>query len=246
MKHYTHDELLELLPAYALGALTAEERAAVDAALRPGTQGADALRRELRAYEEVATQMASADPIIPPASAKERLFARVAAEKQAARPPVRRAPAWVSTALAASLVVAAGLGVYSLSLRNALTEREETLNAILEADRDLRVARVVADDSASAAGIQFFWNAKQQRGVVHAFRMPPAPPGRAYQLWVLQDGKPVSLGVFNTDPDGHALVDSLTLPATTAGATLVLVTEEPAGGSPGPTTQPFMRGELAR
>lgn len=246
MKHYTHDELLELLPAYALRALSAEETAAVDAALRPGTPGADALRRELRAFEEVATQMASANPIVPPAAAKERLFARVSESKNAVRIAPSRTPGWLIGALAASLLVAAGLGSWGMSLRSALDRRETTLNAILEADRDLRVARVVADDSSKAAGIQLFWNGKQQRGVLHAFQMPPAPAGRTYQLWLLQDGKPVSLGVFNTDADGHAIVDSLTLPATTAGATLVLVTEEPAGGSVGPTMQPFMRGELTR
>lgn len=246
MKSYTHDELLELLPAYALGALTPDEAAAVDAALRAGTPASEALRRELRAYEEVAVQMASANPIVPPAAAKERLFARVAAEKHAALPSAGRAPAWLIGALAASLVVAAGLGLWSVSLRQSLVQREATLNAILEADRELRVARVTADDTASAAGIQFFWNAKQRRGVVHAFHMPPAPAGRAYQVWLLQDGKPVSVSVFNTDADGHALVDDLTLPATAQGATLVLVTEEPAGGSPLPTTQPFMRGELPK
>ncbi len=65
-------------------------------------------------------------------------------------------------------------------------------------------------------------------------------------VWLLQGGKPVSVSVFNTDPDGHAIIDQLTLPESTTGATLVLVTEEPAGGSPGPTMQPFMRGELGK
>lgn len=246
MKSYTHDELLELLPAYALGALSAEETAAVDAALRPGTDGADALRRELRAFEEVATQMASANPIVPPAAAKERLFARVSASKQATIPSAPRAPGWLVGALAASLMIAAGLAGYTWSLRDTLTQREATLNAILEADRELRVARVVADDSTNGAGIQVFWNAKQQRGILHAFHMKQAPAGRAYQVWVLQDGKPVSAGVFNTDAEGHAIVDDITVPASLTASTLVLITEEPAGGSPGPTTQPFMRGELPR
>ena len=245
MKHYTHDELLELLPAYALGALAADEVSAVDAALRAGTPQSETLRQELRAFEEVATQMASAHPVNPPAAAKERLFARVAADKQAML-PVRRTPAWLGAALAASIVAAAGFGLYSMSLRKALDRRETTLNAILEADRQLHVARVVPDDASSMAGIQLFWNEKQRRGVLHAFHMPQAKPGRAYQVWLLQNGKPVSIGVFNSDPDGHALVDRLTLPESTAGATLVLITDEPAGGSPGPTTQPFMRGEIGR
>jgi len=33
MKHFTQEELLEMLPAYALGALARDEMAAVDAAI---------------------------------------------------------------------------------------------------------------------------------------------------------------------------------------------------------------------
>lgn len=246
MKPFTHEELLELLPAYALNALAPDEAAAVDAALRAGTPESAVMQRELRAFSEVATLMASANPIVPPAAAKERLLARFAAAKHAALPPRPRAPVWLVGALAASLLAASGLGAYALSLKQSLARRETTLNSILEADRDLRVASVTADDTASDAGIQFFWNARQRRGVVHAFRMPPAAPGRAYQVWLLQDGKPVSVSVFNTDADGHALVDQLTLPASSGGATMVLVTEEPSTGSPLPTGQPFMRGELPK
>lgn len=248
MRRFTQEELLEMLQAYALGALSRDEMIAVDAAIAEPSPASEELKKELRAYQEVAAAIAATRAVSAPVSARERLLARVADQKQAASSaaPTLRAPAWLTGSLAASLMVMIGLAAYSVSLRQSLLRREHTLNSILESDQNLRVATVLTSDSARGPGIQFFWNEKQRRGVVHAFRMPPAPAGRSYQVWLLQDGKPFSVSVFNPDPDGHALVDQLTLPPSSRGATLVLVTEEPTGGSPGPTTTPFMRGTLSQ
>ena len=101
-------------------------------------------------------------------------------------------------------------------------------------------------DTATGPGIQFFWNAKQNRAIMHAFRLRPAPAGRTYQLWFIVNGKPVSAKVFNSDPDGHALVENIDVPPSPAGVSQVLLTEEPAGGSPQPTTTPFVGGKLAK
>jgi hypothetical protein len=48
----------------------------------------------------------------------------------------------------------------------------------------------------------------------------------------------VALGTFNSDADGRALA-SLALPAGLRIA-VTAVTEEPTGGSPQPTTAPFL------
>jgi anti-sigma-K factor RskA len=149
-------------------------------------------------------------------------------------------------AAAASLLVAAVLGVQNVKLGSQLNHREHTLNSLLEAEKDLHVVHLKAADTIAGPGIQFFWNEKQHMGVAHGFRMRPAPAGRAYQLWIVRDGEPVSVGVFNSDPDGHALVEGLDLPPTSAGVTQVLLTVEPSGGSPRPTTQPMLRGTMGR
>jgi len=77
--------------------------------------------------------------------------------------------------------------------------------------------------------------------VVAAFDLPPAPAGRTYQLWAIKKGQsPVSLGTFNTSGGGRAIV---TLPVPTGlKPDLSAVTEEPSGGSPQPTQQPFLVG----
>ncbi|AHG93809.1 Anti-sigma-K factor RskA (plasmid) [Gemmatirosa kalamazoonensis] len=162
----------------------------------------------------------------------------------ASREPRRASRSWGwVVGIAATLLVAAGLALENLQLRRSLESRgvelaqatakaerrERQLDAVLEAEKDLYVAQMKGADTVTGPGIQFFWNAKQHRAILHAFRLPPARDGRAYQLWLIQDGKPVSAKVFNSDPDGHALVENIQVPTTPNGVTQVLLTEEPAG-----------------
>jgi hypothetical protein len=60
----------------------------------------------------------------------------------------------------------------------------------------------------------------------------------------MRDGVPVPSRTFNSDPDGHALVQAFSVPAG-GGFTAAAVTMEPAGGSPAPTTAILMFGALA-
>lgn len=76
---------------------------------------------------------------------------------------------------------------------------------------------------------------------MHSFRLKPAPAGRAYQLWLLpKQGNPIASTVFNTEPDGHGLVTRIPIPDP--GITGFALTEEPASGSPQPTSTPFLVG----
>ncbi|MEP6834642.1 MAG: anti-sigma factor [Gemmatimonas sp.] len=126
-----------------------------------------------------------------------------------------------------------------------LAQRDSALNTVLEAERNLVMVSLVSAPT-NAAGIQFFWNVKQGTAMIHAFHLKPAAPGRTYQLWLIKDGKPVPSRVFNADPDERGLVWGIQMPADTKGVTAVAITDEPAGGSPQPTTTPFMVGALPK
>jgi anti-sigma-K factor RskA len=263
MTRYTDEQLRELAPAYALGATTREESAAVEAAMRTSP----ALAAEVASFRDVTASMAQQHSMTPSPAVRDALLGRIAASKAptVVRRAVKPMPRWMPAALAASLVLALGLGATSIAqwsqIRNARDEvrrrndalaaatheadrRHEQLNTILEGDQDLHLVHLKMLGGQTGTGIQFFWNAKQQRGLLHAFRLRPAPTGRAYQVWLIADGKPVGVKVFNSDPDGHALVTGITLPATTQGVTDILVTEEPASGSPLPTTTPLIGGKV--
>jgi len=125
-----------------------------------------------------------------------------------------------------------------------LDHREHTLNTLLHAEKDLYVVHLKAADTVVGPGIQFFWNTKHRSGIAHAFRLHPAPAGRSYQLWLMVNGKPWSAKVFDSDPDGHAMVEGLELPASITGVTDVVVTIEPRGGSPAPTGTVVMSGAM--
>jgi anti-sigma-K factor RskA len=79
------------------------------------------------------------------------------------------------------------------------------------------------------------------RIVIAASGLPPAPSGRTYQLWGIASGSnPVSLGTFDPGADGRTTL-ALDVPAG-AVFDLAAVSEEPAGGSPQPTTTPILAG----
>lgn len=73
--------------------------------------------------------------------------------------------------------------------------------------------------------------------------MPAPPPGQVYQLWFIRpDGRRDSGGLFTVD-DGRGVLYAH-LPANVDEYVAVGVTDEPAGGSPGPTGTKVLGGEL--
>ncbi|MBM4189053.1 MAG: hypothetical protein FJ206_17270 [Gemmatimonadetes bacterium] len=250
------ESIRELAAGYALGALTPEEARAFETALAQSPE----LQREVAEYREVNALLAAGrGGQAPSPEVKERLLARVAASKAAALPPpARRTFPWMATALAATTVLAIGLGGRARQLERDLTEknaalastaaklakREETLNTLLTAEADLSVVQLTTS-GAQAPGMQFFWNRRQNRGVLHAFRLPPAGPGKTYQLWLIpKDGKPVPSVVFNSAADGHALVEAFQLQVE-GGFQTAAVTIEPEGGSSTPTMPIVLIGQVS-
>jgi anti-sigma-K factor RskA len=53
------------------------------------------------------------------------------------------------------------------------------------------------------------WNNDKQEGILKLEKMPPADPGKDYQLWVVDPSKktPVNAGVITLDQTGFAKVD---------------------------------------
>ena len=86
-----------------------------------------------------------------------------------------------------------------------------------------------------------FWS--RQRGMVFsASKLPPAPPGKTYQVWVVTtDPVPVSAGLIEPDSQGRVEVVFAT-PPDIAQPKAVAVTLEPAGGVPAPTGAKYLVG----
>jgi len=247
-------------PDYVLGLLDAEEVRAFEAELAR-THALAKLVAELR---EVSAGLAAGSAMAPPGDLKERLMARVREMPPLAGPaPENRAGArtrWVVpglvTALAASVVVAVVQGTQRAALQaelvrgrallaeveGRLARQDATLNTLLAAERELTLVHL-APSGAEASGIQLYWNRRINQGVLHAFRLPPAPAGRVYQLWLIRDGVPIPSRVFNSDPDGQVLVGGFELPAG-GRFQAAAVTVEPPAGSSSPTLPILLVGPV--
>ena len=253
MSEPDRESLRDLAAGYVLGALSAEEARAFEAALA----GSPELRREVAEFREVSARLAEQRPLTPPPALKARLLERIAAEAAAGeRPalpfPERKsfAPVATAMALAAMVLLAVGLTLKvrvlgdtlrardsALALRDQqLATREATLNAILEPGVQLTTLTATGAQPV----VQIFYDRVRRAILMHAFRLPQAPPGRVYQLWLMpKQGNPIPSQTFNTEPDGHGLVERIAVPAGQE-VTGFAVSVEPTGGSPQPTTTPIL------
>ena len=155
----------------------------------------------------------------------------------------------LAAAAALVLAVAAGYGYWREraardqlgSALAAMRARLDSADQLVAAILDSTVGTADLAATGKAPTMRLYWNRARGLVVVAAFDLPPAPAGRTYQLWAIKKGQsPVSLGTFNTAAGGRAVV---TLPVPTGlKADLSAVTEEPSGGSPQPTQQPFLVG----
>lgn len=250
-------DMRELAPAYALGALDGDEKRAFEAALATSPE----LQQEVAQYRELNAVLAAGQPVSPSPGLRARLLERVRAEKgiplAARKGPVR--PGFgilLGLGVAASTLLALGLGLRVrtldrelasrdsvIALRDArLSERERTLNAILEPGTELTVLTTPGN---RPPGIQVFRDKLRNRLIIHAFRLTPAPAGRAYQLWILpKGGNPIPSRVFNSEADGHALAEGIEVPADIVVDGFA-ITQEPASGSPQPTSPILLYGKVA-
>ena len=179
-----------------------------------------------------------------------------------ASPPRRSWP----LALAALLIL--GLGGFSGWLVQQRAEQEVTIEALrseLEGERrktDQAVAEVrrqmermktnfalvtapavtisplhpVAEPS-RARGMLFV-APDHQHWYMAVHDLPPAQPGRDYQLWWVADEGTVSGGTFDTRPGEKMELSSETMPANTRD---VMITLEAEGGAPAPTGPEILR-----
>lgn len=254
-------DLKDLAAAYALGALDPAEARSFEAFLATSPEA----QREVAEFREVATLLATttagAGPG-PSSDLRDRVLARVAKEKVVALRPAAARPNWIPWAAAAAVLLAVGFGLQSIALRRQVTqrdaaiaelrrdfgatqaqlaEREATLNAILEPDVRLTT---LTSTSTPAPVIQLFMNPKKRVALIHAFNLQPTESGRVYQLWFIpKGGKPIPSVTFTAEPTGHAMVQQVAIPEA-PNLAVAAVTNEPAGGSPQPTTQPILVGTI--
>ena len=234
----TEHRWTELAAPYALGSLDPEERAEFERHL----ETCASCRAEVQSFREVSGLLAlGVAPATPPAELRARVL----------RHARRTRPAILPWAAAAAVVLAilGGFGYWRAAnearvLRTRLDVAQSQLDStkyVVAALLDSSVAITDLAATGKAPSMRLYWNRARNIVVVAAFDLPPAPAGRTYQLWAIEKGRaPVSVGTFNSAPSGRTVI-TLQMPAGVQPE-VSAVTEEPAGGSPQPTQQPFLVG----
>jgi anti-sigma-K factor RskA len=242
----THEELKANAAGYVLGSLDPEERRAFESHVA----GCAECAAEVASLRPVVDALATAVPqVTPRAEIRDRILDASAEAGLKARPfkvHDRKPPAaliWLP--LAAAVIIAVGASIYAARLQRQLGElqarfdQEQAMTAVLAAP-DL--ARIDLEGQAPApdARARALWS--RSRGLVFtAANLPPAPAGKAYQVWVVTAQAPISAGLLTPDSSGIGTRYYMT-PADIAPPVAVAVTLEPAGGVPAPTGERYLVG----
>ncbi len=252
-----------VLEQYVLGDLSAAERAEVEQYARQYP----AIRSEIEAIEAALETSARLNAIAAPAALEQQILEKIDAREKtqaATGPPKRRrvGPAVLLLMLAAALA----LLVWGLSQNQKARQTEAELDALqvrfdslaadcaqLESgseayqrlinfllDPDTEPTLINGTDKAPSANAVVYWNPAARQASLQVLELPAPPPDRQYQLWAIVDNGQESMGVFEVEADGRALID---LPFE-AEPNAFAVTLEPRGGSPSPTlSEMYLLGE---
>lgn len=87
------------------------------------------------------------------------------------------------------------------------------------------------------------FTSRSQGVLLIASNLPPAPAGKAYEMWVIpKGGKPIPAGLFQSEANGTAM--HIQRGPVDANADLVAVTLEDQAGAPQPTSQPLFAASV--
>ena len=216
MTSLTHEDIQELLGAYALHAVERDEAELIEAHLHTCPR----CRAEVEGHREVATMLGNSGGDAP-----EGLWDRIADQLETTPPPMRlelqappgnvaplaprrreRSNRFVVAALGAAAALAiAVLGAQVVQQQDQLDEMESALeDATLDAaanqafdDPDAAKVQLQSSDGEVAARAVVLPDGS---GFLMAHELPGLDADRTYQLWGDAGGSLVSLGVLGSDP----------------------------------------------
>jgi len=228
-------ELHVLTGSYVLDAVSDAEREEFERHLRHCA----ACDAEVRGLRETAARLARTCAMTPPARMERQVLAAtyrtrqlppLSADRPRRIPRIPRAPRLprrvAVLAAAASVALAAGLGITQLSTQHQLDRARATAIARVVTAPDAR-----ADTVRTSAGgnVTVVTSAVLRESVVSTSGMASLPSGRVYQVWVMSPSGARSAGLLQ----GSSLLASAVRPGDRIG-----ITVEPAGGTARPTTSP--------
>ena len=258
----THEQFADELALYALNELQGSELQEFEQHL----ETCASCRRELQAMRsDLGILGLSAVGPRPPARSKERLMRAIATEPRGATPAPASPPVrsrrnfwlmWIPAAIALAVVVfAISLRQSNQSLSDQIAELRNRYNdqkvQLAQAQENMRLllapdavhVSLTPPKSGKQPNATAIVSPSQNRMTLMATNLPPVPPGKAYELWVIPpQGAPVNAGVFKPDEHGNAVMLDHPLP-TVQMKTFALTVEDEAG-SDKPTSPIVILGTM--
>lgn len=249
-----HEQFADDLALYALGALSGEEKVALEKHL----QECASCRHELEQLRGDAALLAlSTSGPRPPARSKSRLMDSVGKEPRT-QPARTRLNWWAIlgwTAAAVMLVFVIGVTRHNKRLSSTIAELSSMVEKErISGDEARRIAEIMhASDAMPYELLPVSMKTKMPAGkaiysrdrsglVFVASNLQPAPAQKAYELWLIpMKGAPIPAGMFKPDSHGMAMVMNPPLPAGVE-AKAFAITIEPEHGSAAPTSNIIMMG----
>jgi anti-sigma-K factor RskA len=243
----------DLKDAYVLGALPEEERLEFEQYLLTNPD----LQAEVEELGTVAGLLAfSPQQQEPPPELRRRIMDTVEAEAlhsvEAVQPRAGRlswlAGLWEAIgardlALGAAAMLVVGLFSWGMQLQGEVRDLQGRVQGLQGQVQDqsqgpqmIALGGAGTEQGARAQLVTLEGN----RAVLVAENMPPVPEGKTYQIWVIKGDTAQPSGLFEPEGDSIAVV----VEKPVEGADAVAVTVEPEGGSPKPTTDPMLVGEV--
>jgi len=200
---------------------------------------------EVRGLRETATRLAMAAARTPPPGLRHAVMAAVTRTRQLpaiahhARPEPRLGwvPRLAGAVAAVATAVAVALGVVLAGTQHQL-DRSRAQNQAIAAVLAAPDAHVLTSKTSKGGSASVVVSAAERKMVVTTAGLPPLPSSKVYELWLIGAHKNIRpAGLLPLPVNGHTspLLASGLLHGDTFG-----VTVEPAGGSPQPTTRPFV------
>jgi anti-sigma-K factor RskA len=246
-----------IVQSYVLGQVDPAERAEFE---RLSAQYPE-LVAEREAFEEMLENFAIKNAVVPPRQVKDRFLeevihhpsinqSKVITMEQHSNAPVRKGNGLRFLA-AASIVLLIGSGWMAYKFYSQNNELKETakelqarldstdgiLNKIVDEQKliknpDVTVVNMVGSTNAPKSSANVFWDSASSSVYIMVKNMPKLPTDQQYQLWALLDGKPQSLGVFDS-LDNNVILKMDNVKKAQAFA----ITIEKQGGNPSPTLE---------
>jgi anti-sigma factor RsiW len=224
-----------LAGAYTLDAVDDLERAAFTRHLT----ACPACAQEVAELAETVTRLAEETAVPPPPELRARVLRQAAGTPQAgpastflprtaptaqtAR-PTRWRP-WIAGAVAAS-VLAAGAAATTYAIQNHRVRQAERIQTVLTAPD----AVTLTAPARGGGQVSMVLSPARDAAVVVLSGLTTPDRAHAYQLWLIDDGRPASAGVLEAGQAGGARYIN-----RVGGADLLGLTLEPAGGSTRPS-----------